>query len=139
MTTGHPNDGLVAHAVLESASGYAQQIRVGHHQLTADEPKSSGGTDTGPSPYNLVLSGLGACTAITLRMYAERKSWDLGTISVELRLFKDETGADRIERTLKFGSTALSDEQRARLLEIAEKTPVTRTIRAGAPIATRLA
>ena len=132
------SDGLVAHATLESTHGYAQTIRAGHHALTADEPERSGGTDTGPTPYNLVLSGLGACTAITLRMYAERKGWELGTVNVDLRLFKDASGADRIERAITFGAP-LSDEQKTRLGEIAEKTPVTRTIRAGAPIATTIA
>ncbi len=136
------NDGLVAHTILESTSGYAQTIRSGHHSLTADEPGSAGGTDTGPAPYALVLAGLGACTAITLRMYAQRKGWELGTIHVDLRLYKDGGGdAARIERFIRFGgdATALSDEQRAKLLEIADKTPVTKTIRAGAPIETKLA
>jgi putative redox protein len=132
-------DGLVARATLESTAGYAQKIRAGHHELTADEPPHLGGTDTGPSPYGLVLSGLGACTAITLRMYADRKGWDLGTIQVELRMFKDAAGAERIERTVRLGGANVSAEQRARLAEIAEKTPVTKTIKAGAPIATTFA
>jgi putative redox protein len=132
-------DGLVARATLESTAGYAQQIRAGHHQLTADEPQHSGGTDTGPTPYGLVLSGLGACTAITLRMYAERKGWELGTIHVDLRMFKDAAGAERIERTVRLGASSLTAEQRTRLAEIAEKTPVTRTLKAGAPIATTFA
>jgi putative redox protein len=132
-------DGLVARATLESTAGYAQKIHAGHHELTADEPKHAGGTDTGPSPYGLVLSGLGACTAITLRMYAERKGWDLGTIQVELRMFKDAAGAERIERTVRLGGASVTAEQRARLAEIAEKTPVTKTIRAGAAIATTFA
>src|SRR5262245_7469854 len=109
-------DGLIAHSVLDSEAGYAQTVRVGHHRLTADEPVAGGGTDTGPSPYGLVLSGLGACTSITLRMYAERKGWQLGKIQVELRLFKGE-GGDRIERTIHFGAP-LDDEQRAKLAEI---------------------
>jgi putative redox protein len=132
-------DGLVARTTLESTAGYAQKIRVGHHELTADEPQHSGGTDTGPTPYGLVLSGLGACTSITLRMYAERKGWDLGTLQVDLRMFKDAAGAERIERTVRLGNPALTAEQKARLAEIAEKTPVTRTIKSGAPIVTTFA
>ena len=132
-------DGMtsIAEVSMECAAGYAQTIRAGHHHLTADEPKSNGGNDTGPAPYALLLSALGACTSITLRMYAGRKGWDLGTIGVRLRMLKSHDGRDRIERELHFGAP-LSDEQRARLSEIAGKTPVTRTISAGAPITTTI-
>ena len=139
MSDPNATDGLVARTSLESTTGYAQKIRAGHHGLTADEPTHAGGTDTGPSPYGLVLSGLGACTSITLRMYAERKGWDLGTIQLELRMFKDTEGKERIERTVRLGNPALTAEQRAKLAEIAEKTPVTRTLRGGVPIATTFA
>jgi putative redox protein len=129
---------LIATTTVESQAGYAQQIVAsGHHRLTADEPASNGGTDTGPAPYALLLASLGACTSITLRMYADRKSWALGDIRVELRHRKSAEGADQIERDIRFGA-ALSEEQRAKLAEIAEKTPVTRTIKAGAAIQTRL-
>lgn len=127
----------IATATVESSEGYAQKIRAARHELTADEPSSEGGTDTGPSPYGLVLAGLGACTSITLRMYAGRKGWDLGKVRVHLTLYKAEGEPDRIEREIHF-SAALDDEQRARLAEIAEKTPVTRTIKAGAAINTQL-
>jgi putative redox protein len=127
-----------AHTILESKEHYAATIRNGKHQLTADEPTAIGGTDTGSTPYQLVLSGLGACTAITLRMYADRKGWKLGTIKVDLELHKeDEKDTGKIKRVITF-SEVLSDEQRSKLAEIAEKTPVTRTIKAGAPIATEL-
>jgi putative redox protein len=139
MSDPNATDGLVARTSLESTTGYAQKIRAGHHGLTADEPTHAGGTDTGPSPYGLVLSGLGACTSITLRMYAERKGWDLGTIQLELRMFKDADAKERIERTVRLGNPALTAEQRAKLAEIAEKTPVTRTLRSGVPIATTFA
>src|SRR4051812_7983227 len=120
---------MIAHAVVVGEAGYAQQIRAGHHELAADEPKALGGGDTGPSPYGLVLSGLGACTSITLRMYADRKGWQLGRIDVDLR-FERDGDVERIERTIAFGAP-LDDEQRKRLLEIAEKTPVTKTIKRG--------
>lgn len=115
---------------------YAQDIHTGKHALVADEPEARGGKDAGPRPYELLLSALGACTSITLRMYAERKSWDVGAISVALRFVK-EGDVDRIERTLRFGKP-LSEEQRARLLEIAGKTPVTKTVMHGAAISTTI-
>ncbi|HKA86778.1 MAG TPA: OsmC family protein [Haliangiales bacterium] len=126
----------VAHATLIGRPGaHAQDVRIRHHRLAADEPPSAGGADAGPTPYELLLAGLGACTAITLRMYAQHKGWELGETSVELHLFKDGDAA-RIEREVRF-SAPLSAEQRARLADIAERTPVTKTIKAGAPIETR--
>ena len=127
----------IAEVATECPAGYAQTIRAGSHRLTADEPRSNGGTDTGPAPYALLLSALGACTSITLRMYADRKGWSLGAIDVRLRMLKSKDGRERIEREIRFGAT-LSDEQRARLGEIAGKTPVTRTVSAGAPITTTM-
>jgi len=127
---------LIATTTVESKTGYAQKIETAGHHLTADEGTAAGGTDTGPAPYGLLLAALGACTSITLRMYADRKSWELGDIHVSLRHHKSEAG-DQIEREIRF-SAPLNDEQRARLAEIADKTPVTRTIRAGAAIQTRV-
>jgi putative redox protein len=126
----------IAHAALDSQTGDVCVIRAGHHTLTADEAASHGGTDTGPAPYQLLVSALAACTAITLRMVAARKGWELGSIHVEVELEKDATGADRIARAISFGA-ALSDAQRATLADIAEKTPVTKTIKAGAPVETK--
>jgi putative redox protein len=132
-----PPEVLVATAHLESgAARHAQQIKVGHHILQADEPTSNGGADTGPSPTGMLLGGLAACTSITLRMYADRKAWDLGTVRVSVKLMRGAAG-ERIERIIRFGAT-LAAEQVARLLEIAEKTPVTRMLKAGVPIATRV-
>jgi 2-haloalkanoic acid dehalogenase type II len=131
-----PAEGLVV--VTESGTGgYAQQITVGPHRLSADEPRPVG-TDTGPSPYDLVLAGLGACTSMTVRMYAERKKWPLEKVTVTLRHnrvhAKDcadcETvigQIDHIERVLWFEGD-LTDEQRLRLSEIADKCPVHRTL-----------
>ena len=103
-------------------------------EIASDEPVKRGGTNTGPSPFELVLAGVGACTAITLRMYAERKQWNLGSIRVKLRLLKDGDNL-RIERTVSL-SGALDEEQRAKLLEISDKTPVTKALTSGVPIQT---
>ncbi|HVV51656.1 MAG TPA: OsmC family protein [Polyangia bacterium] len=127
----------MATTTLDSAAGYAQTIASGGHALTADEAVAHGGSDTGPSPYGLLLAALGACTSITLRMYADRKGWALGDIHVALTHEKAADGSDHIERQVSFGAP-LTDEQRARLAEIAEKTPVTRTVKAGAAIRTQL-
>jgi putative redox protein len=114
---------------------YLQEVSARRHVLRSDEPLAAGGADAGPTPVELLLSGLGACTATTLRMYAERKGWELGEIHVDVRLL-EEGGAQRIERRIRFGAE-LADEQRRRLLEIAEKTPVTRMVREGVGIVTR--
>lgn len=127
----------IAHVKLHSQAKYSQDISVRGHQLKADESTRLGGADSGPAPYELLLSGLGACTAITLRMYAERKGWELGEVDVDLTLEKSGE-EDRIARTVRF-SAPLTDEQRQRLAEIAEKTPVTKTIKAGAKIETTFA
>lgn len=122
---------------LQSTSGFAQQIQARSHQLRADEPLSNGGTDSGPAPYELLLAGLAACTSLTLRMYADRKQWNLGLVDVRLRFSRDEQGREKIDRTVAFGAQ-LSPEQITRLAEICEKTPVTKTIRQGTEIVTTL-
>ena len=125
--------------VTESGAGpYGQRITAGGHQLIADEPVAIGGADSGPTPYDLLLAGLGACTAITVRMYADRKGWPLRQTTVRLRhqrihaqdCASCETKAgqlDGIERELQFEGE-LTDEQRARLMDIAERCPVHRTL-----------
>ncbi|WP_404337057.1 OsmC family protein [Sphingomonas sp. MMS12-HWE2-04] len=114
---------------------YSTKIDIGTRSLMADEPPSRGGGDTGPAPYELLLASLGACTAITLRMYADRKQWPLASLDVQLRLHgQGETL--RIERVL--APTGLEPEQNARLAEIAERTPVTLTLKHGVPIDTKL-
>jgi putative redox protein len=129
--------GRIAHVTTKSAKGYALGIRAGRHGLSADEPQSRGGTDTGPNPYQLLLSALGACTSITLRIYAERKGWELGEVDVDLVLSR-EGESERIERRISF-SSPLSPEQRALLAGIAERTPVTRTLKNGLQIETQIA
>ena len=115
---------------------YAVRIDTGGHALVADEAPDLGGKDAGPAPYDLLLASLGACTAITLRMYAERKGWSFARVTVDLRYGKEGERAS-IERVLSFEGD-LAAEQRARLAEIAERTPVTLTLKGGVEIRTEL-
>ncbi|MFN3522115.1 MAG: OsmC family protein [Phenylobacterium sp.] len=128
----------MAHAtVVIGETRYATSIVTGRHALTADEPPKLGGQDAGPAPYDLLLSSLGACTAITLKMYAERKNWPLRGLRVELQFERGEERG-RVQRTLDIDGD-LDEDQLARLADIAERTPVTLTLKAGVDIATRLA
>ena len=127
----------IAHVVGSTGSAepaYRIDLRVGAHQLVADEPGTAGGGDAGPSPFGLLLSALASCTAMTLRMYAARKGWELTTVEVDVRYDVDEEGP-RIARTVTvpFDFPA---EQRERLADIADRTPVTLAVRAGTPITT---
>ncbi|NYE60306.1 putative redox protein [Duganella sp. 1224] len=117
---------------------YTTRIEVGGHALTADEPARNGGHGAGPAPYDYLLAGLGACTAITLRMYADRKQWPVSAVAVELHLTHAEDGALLVRRTLSI-SGQVDAAQQARMAEIAEKTPVTLTLKAGMRIDTTLA
>src|SRR5450631_1353240 len=128
----------MAHVTVTSDFHFAQQIASGHHRMTADEPIARGGSDSGASPYELLLASLGACTSITLRMYAGRKDWELGKITVGLRYTRTAEQKERIDRRLSF-SKPLSVEQKARLVEIAGKTPVTLTLMHGLTIDTTVA
>jgi putative redox protein len=134
--------------VTGSAAGHAQEIATGDHRLVSDEPETAGGTDMGPGPYELLLAALGSCTSMTVAMYARRKQWPLETVQVRLRHSKvyatdsadsDTTPAklDRIERDIELKG-ALDDEQRARLMEIADRCPVHRTLTSDIEIQTRL-
>ena len=127
---------ILASVTVRGENGYAQKITTSTHELASDEPVKRGGTNTGASPFELLLASLGACTAITLRMYSERKHWSLGAIAVKLRLVKDGE-QQRIERTISV-SGALDAEQREKLLEIAGKTPVTKALAPGVAIQTTL-
>ena len=126
---------ILASVSVDGTSGYAQQITAGTHEFKSDEPERRGGTNTGASPFELLLGSLGACTAITLRMYAERKQWNLGTIGVTLRLLKEGDGPVRVERKISV-SEKTDAEQQAKLLEIADKTPVTKALAPGVSIQT---
>jgi putative redox protein len=115
---------------------YLVDLRAGRHALQSDEPPSVGGGGAAPGPFALVLSGLAACTAITLRMYAQRKAWPLADVEVDARMAR-EGDAHNVERRITLHGP-LDDSQRARLLEISEKTPVTKLVKAGATIHTTL-
>ncbi len=112
---------------------YLHHIHAGHHDLTTDEPVALGGQGQGPAPFDLYLASLSACTAITLRMYAERKGWDLGEFRAELAAERDDDGHLHVHRVLH-ASGALDDAQWQRLLEIVANTPVTKVMREGATI-----
>jgi putative redox protein len=131
-----------------SVAGFAQEITVGAHRLFSDEPKDAGGENAGPSPYELLAAALGACTSMTLGMYARRKQWPLASVVVRLRHCKihaidcadcdskDEM-LDRIDRDIELTGN-LTEEQRTKLLEIADKCPVHQTLTRGMKINSRL-
>ena len=126
----------IASAVLTSTGpNYTQRVATAGFEFLTDEPLGAGGQNAGPPPYHLVLAGLGSCTAITLKMYADRKGWDIGQLRVELSLSKDAEGNAFIERTLS-SDAPLDAAQWDRLIEIAGKTPVSKTLAAGAAITT---
>ena len=121
-----------------SAKGFTQEIAIGPHRLVTDEPTQVGGTDEGPTPYDLLLAALGSCTSMTVELYARRKGWPLEGVTVRLGHSRihatdcaecetKEGKIDRIELDIELAGP-LSDEQRSKLLEIAEKCPVHRTL-----------
>jgi putative redox protein len=117
--------------VRENGQGrYQQEVIAGQHRLVADEPLSVGGADAGPAPMDFLMAGLGACTSMTLRMYAGRRGMALKAISVSLshdKVSVDGATRDRILRHITLDGD-LSAEERARLLEIANKCPVHRAL-----------
>ena len=128
--------------MIESGNGrYGQFITSGHHVLGADEPEALGGRDTGPDPYELLLAALGACTAMTLRMYANRKGLRLDRTRVVLRHVQRASGVeikDRFERVITLEG-ALTGEERARLMQIAERCPVSQTLQRASEVMSLLA
>jgi len=131
-----------------SVAGFAQEITVGPHRLFSDEPKNAGGENAGPSPYELLAAALGACTSMTLGMYARRKQWPLASVIVRLRHSKihatdcadcetEDAMLDRIDRDIELTGD-LTEEQRRKLIEIADTCPVHRTLTRGMKVHTRL-
>lgn len=135
--------------ITETLTGrYTNQVRVGRHTLLADEPTNVGGDDKGPSPHDWVMAGLGACTAMTVRMYAERKGLALKKVSVRVWMRKIKA-ADCTDCVTKEGEVTemmrdvslegdLTDEQKTRLIEIANKCPVHKTLSGEIKIRTHL-
>src|SRR5687768_14393027 len=129
----------MTNAVVVRSRGYlTQEVRAGKHVLAADEPEEDGGADTGPNPYELLLGALGACTSMTVQLYAKRKGWALEEVRVELaqdRLYGEDCAnceerdvrMDRIRKRLWLRGV-LDETQRQRLWEIAERCPVNRTL-----------
>ncbi|MDY0008598.1 MAG: OsmC family protein [Bdellovibrionales bacterium] len=125
-------DGLTEITVADSGDGnFVQQVTGKTHTFLSDATLEKGGQDKGPAPYELLLAALGSCTSITIRMYAERKGWALDKVSVKLTHHReDDMGnavIDIITRDITLEGN-LDAEQRARLLEIANKCPVHKTL-----------
>jgi len=146
MNGEQPAEGVVI--VRGAADGFVQEITAGAHHLRSDEPASAGGTDSGPTPYDLLLAALGSCTSMTVAMYARRKQWPLKRVTVRLRHSRvhAEDGAawetqdaklTVIDRDIELDGS-LDEDQRARLLAIANRCPVHLTLTSRIDIRTRL-
>lgn len=146
MTDKQKLEGVVV--VRGAADGFAQEIAAGSHHFRSDEPTSIGGTDSGPTPYDLLLAALGSCTSMTVAMYARRKQWPLERVTVHLRhsrvhaedcaaCEKHDAKLTVIEREIKLDGP-LGEDQRVRLLAIANRCPVHLTLTSKIDIRTRL-
>jgi putative redox protein len=125
-------------AIVTTAEGkFRQTVRIGPHTLTADESIEREGTDAGPEPHEFLLAGLGTCTSMTVKLYADRKAWPLERVEVTVE-GKHVDGAFVFHRRLHLQGSALTDEQRTRLLEIANKCPVHKTLSGTIRIETEL-
>jgi uncharacterized OsmC-like protein len=129
------------------ATGFRTDVEVGGHHLVVDEPIAVGGEDAGPTPYEMLLAGLGACTVMTLRIYADRRKWPLERARVTLQhrkvhaedcvdCDKRDAKMDVIDRIV-FLEGQLNEEQRAKLIEIAERCPVHQTLKGKIQVNTR--
>lgn len=127
----------IASGILDG-SFYQTKISTKNHQYVADESLDHGGTDTGPNPFELLASSLISCTAITLKMYADRKGWALGAIRVDVSIdYQRENSRTVFSRDISF-SAALEDAQRNRLLQIANACPVHRILSSSIEVQSRL-
>lgn len=117
-------------AVAIRREGYAHDVEIREHRLTVDEPEARGGTDTGPTPTELLAGALAGCTAITIEMYADRKGWDLGRVEVSVDYGDPSSAGTPSYRVRITSPAALTDEQRERILVIAGKCPVHKTLTA---------
>lgn len=135
-TTSAEGGGWVAATI--GPRGFRTEITARNHTILADEPHDVGGSDSGPTPYEYLLAALGGCMAITLRMYADRKRWPLEGVHIRLRSARaheadceacetEDVGIHRVERSVELEGP-LSDEQRKRLLQIADRCPVKQTL-----------
>ena len=127
------------HVIVRGDSdGFAQAVEIGPHRLASDEPIAFGGTNTGPSPYDLLLASLGTCTSMTISFYARRRGWPLKSVTVSLSHSKihaidcaecetKQGKVDQIEREIHL-TGPLTDEQRSKLMEIADRCPVHQTL-----------
>jgi len=142
-----PNQEPRSVMVLGPSTGFRTEIEVGGHHLVVDEPVAVGGADAGPSPYEMLLAALGACTSMTLRLYADKRKWPLERVRVSLQHRKvhaqdcadcDHKPAkmDLVDRVV-FLEGALSDEQRTKLMEIADRCPVHQTMQSKMQVNTR--
>lgn len=122
-------------------SGFRTEVLAGGHTLIADEPESLGGTNLGPTPYDYLIAALGSCTAMTVRMYADREKWPLDGVTVTLRhsrvhekdcedCEKQDVGIDQVERSVEL-TGSLTEEQRLRLLRVADRCPVGQSLARG--------
>ena len=107
---------------------FKHEVEMGSHRLTADEPEEDGGTDEGPSPQDLLAASLASCTAITIEMYAKRKGWDIGDVAVDVDYEPAQRGSPTKFQMKVMLPKELPEEQRERLMQIAAKCPVHRTL-----------
>jgi putative redox protein len=143
--TGIDRKGVNVHG---EAAGYAQRVTAGRHEFNADEPINADGTDTGPTPYDLLAAALGTCTSMTIAYFARRRQWPLESVDVNVRHSKvhaadcascdtSETRIDRLDCKIALHG-ALTNEQRQELLRVANRCPVHRTLTSKIDIQTEL-